>query len=78
MEAVEVIARFEADGKIFPTSFTWKGQTYPVISVGRRWTDSDGQHILVMVPGDNVFELLFNPSAGIWQLVRPGKERLAA
>lgn len=70
MEPVEVIARFDLDGMITPVRFSWRQVEYPVVSIGRRWDDESGQHILVMVPGDRVFELIYQPSSGMWQLRR--------
>lgn len=71
MEPVEVAALFDGTGLARPLNFTWRGQTYAVVSTGRRWTDERGQHILVMVPGDRVFELLFAPAGSRWYLLRP-------
>jgi hypothetical protein len=73
VEEIEVIARFERYGRISPKSFTWRGMDYPVISIGRSWQDDAGQHILVMVPGDQVFELVFEASKGLWWLRLPRK-----
>jgi len=69
MEPVEVTALFDEAGEIRPLKFTWKGQVYPVDMAGRRWTDERGQHVLVMVPGDRVFELVFDSHGPRWYLV---------
>lgn len=75
MEPVEVTARFSGRGELIPINFTWQGVTYPVDSTGRRWQDDKGQHILVMVPGERVFELLFVTGEMRWYLdrIRPGQ-----
>jgi hypothetical protein len=39
MEPVEVIARFDDQGRLTPLSFTWQGRSFPVDSTGRRWQD---------------------------------------
>ncbi len=70
MDIVEVTARFGADGKITPYSFNWKGRDYPIASVGRSWRDDAGEHILVMVAGDRIFELIFKPQEVTWYLRR--------
>lgn len=75
MELIEVTARFDSEGKIWPLHFTWQGRSYPVQSTGRRWEDNEGTHILVMVPGDQVFELVFIPAMGRWYLGRFGPHR---
>jgi hypothetical protein len=59
MEPVEVVARYDALGRITPLSFTWQGQTFPVESTGRRWEDERGEHILVMIPVERICELIF-------------------
>jgi hypothetical protein len=66
MEPVEVIARFDAQGRLTPLSFTWQGRSYSVDSTGRRWQDERGEHILVMIPIERVCELLFDPSEKRW------------
>ncbi len=66
MEAVEVVARHDADGRLTPLSFTWQGQSFPVASSGRRWQDERGEHILVMIPFERVCELMFVPTEGRW------------
>jgi hypothetical protein len=78
MKPVQVTARFDPDGKATPLSFTWLGQTYPVNAIGRRWSDEEGQHILVMVPGEQVFELIFAPADARWYLRQPGKNQMVA
>jgi|MudIll2142460700_1097286.scaffolds.fasta_scaffold562992_2 hypothetical protein len=77
MEAVEVTVRFDTNGKVTPLRFTWKDIRYQVESTGRRWQAADGQHILVMVVGGGVFELLFVPQAGVWYLGRADQSRMA-
>jgi hypothetical protein len=66
MEPVEVIARFDDQGRLTPLSFTWQGRSFPVDSTGRRWQDERGEHILVMIPIEQVCELVFNPEERRW------------
>jgi hypothetical protein len=70
MEAIEVRAHFNIQGEITPLDFTWHGQNYSIESVGRQWGDEAGKHILVMVPGGRVFELIFHPAESRWLLRR--------
>jgi len=71
MECIEVTARVNQEGMRIPFSFTWKGVTFRVDSVGRRWLEEDGEHILVMVRPDNqVFELLYEVEGDAWGLVK--------
>jgi hypothetical protein len=73
MQPVEVVARFDVNGRIIPLSFSWRNNKYSVISKGRQWTDPTGQHFMVMVPGEQVFELLFIPKQLRWFLSSRGR-----
>lgn len=74
MDEIEVKTRYDVNGKPFPTHFVWKGQSYLVDSVGRRWEDEAGQHLLVLVPGGQVYELLLSPNERRWYLKPVGPE----
>ena len=73
METIEVTAQFDLQGRITPLGFVWQGRSYRVDSTGRRWEAKDGLHILVMVPGNRAFHLIFNRQTSIWQLIRGGE-----
>lgn len=68
MEPIEVVARFDLEGWIIPERFTWRGSGYRVASIGRQWQDDQGRHILVMDPGERVFEITFVPQECRWYL----------
>lgn len=76
MEEIEVMTLFDSQGSVTPLSFVWQGHSYVVDSTGRRWRDEKGQHILVMIPGRRVFELLFVPYECRWYLTRIGAGRM--
>jgi hypothetical protein len=78
MEPIRVSADFNKDGMLTPRIFTWKGRQYTIDSIGRRWWDENGNHILVMIPGGRVFELLFVPAEECWYLARPDARRMFA
>jgi len=67
-DPIEVTARFEPDGRITPLHFVARGAAYPVDSTGRQWQDETGLHILAMVPGERVVELIFAPGELRWYL----------
>ena len=69
MEKIDVTAVFDSQGKIMPLKFIWKGISYPVDSIGRRWEDDRGQHVLVMIPAGRAFELLYANSERAWYLI---------
>lgn len=78
MQAIEVTAYFDENGKVMPISFTWNGSRYQIESVGRHWHTEEGQHILVMVPGGRIFELLFVCNESRWFLGRAETSHLVA
>jgi hypothetical protein len=78
MEPIEVTAQFDNQGKITPVSFKWQGRTYPIESAGRRWQDDEGQHVLVMVAGEQIYELVFIPTMSRWFLGRYTLDRRVA
>lgn len=77
MEAIEITAHFDQDGKITPMHFTWKGSVQRVESTGRRWRDETGQHMLVMVANGRIHELVYKEGEGRWYIKLQGSERQA-
>lgn len=71
-ESINVLAKFDAQNQIRPVKIIWRDQTYPILSTGRRWADELGQHILVMLPGDHAYELIYTPSGEVWHLRQIG------
>ncbi len=68
MEAIEVTARWDAEGQVTPVQFIWKGTPVQVETIGRRWQDDAGVHALVKALGGKTFELVFDPKALKWFL----------
>lgn len=68
MEQVQVQARWKRSGGFEPLRFTWNGTDYRVESTGRSWEDEHGLHVLVMVPGGQVFDLVFHLNPAGWLL----------
>ncbi len=74
--AVEV--RFDEEGGIRVESFTWRKTQLLVVAAGRTWLDDAGRHLLVMVTGDRIYELLLRRSDLSWRVVgTPDCEGLA-
>ena len=74
MEAIEVTANFDTQGRITPLAFVWQGKSYRVEGTGRRWNAKDGIHILVMVAGNRAFHLIFENVHSTWKLVRSSEQ----
>lgn len=71
LERVKVAARWETDGRFEVRRFEWRGQSLLVESNGRQWEDESGLHVLCMVPGGQVFELIFHLNPAGWSAVPP-------
>jgi hypothetical protein len=77
IEPVQVMARWEGEA-FSPRHFIWRGHLFPIESTGRHWEDDQGFHILCMVPGDVVFELLFRLNPASWWAYPPTSAPAAA
>lgn len=75
---VEVLAKFDSEGLAIPVSFTWEGIAYTIESLGRRWEDTNSQHMLVMVAGIKVFEMIYAPGSRRWYVRRPSESSALA
>lgn len=71
MQPVEVTARFDARGELAPLQVVQAGRAWRVESIGRRWEDETGRHILVMLPGARVVELVYRPAELRWYMKTP-------
>jgi hypothetical protein len=69
MEAIDVTAEFDSQGRVTPLSFKWRSRSYHVTSTGRRWRAEDGYHVLIMTAGDKVFHLCFVSGEDCWYLI---------
>ncbi len=78
MEAIEVTARFDQNGAVYPIEMRWQGRKYLVEAAGRRWQAQDGLHILVLTPSGRAFEICFIASEGRWYLAQTPSERMLA
>jgi len=67
---VAVEARFDEDGSLTPIAFTWQGQKLRISDVGRRWTEDNVRHYLVMTSAQETFELCFDVSTLRWRIAR--------
>ena len=70
--------QFKPGGEVQPKRFVFGGQIKNVQDIGRRWQDETGEHMLVMVDEEHVFELVFQPGRELWQLrpITPFKSKV--
>jgi hypothetical protein len=45
------------------------GDQWVAVEQGRQWQDENGRHILIIIPGQEVQEILLNPDSLHWQLL---------
>ncbi len=69
-----VEARFDEEGRVTPTAFSWRGRDVRISDVGRRWTEPHGphqlRHYLVMTPAQDTFELCLDTGTMQWKITR--------
>jgi len=86
-ESIAVEVRFGDDGGLRPLAFEWRGRHFRVASLGRQWHEGSVQHLLVMTPEEQVYELAYarepagregaegsKQGAGEWWLLRAPKD----
>jgi len=71
MDAIDVTAEFDSQGRVTPLGFKWRGRSYHITSTGRQWRAKDGYHVLIMTAGDKVFHLCFVSGEDCWYLLQP-------
>ncbi len=71
MKTVGVDCRFAEDGAVQVRKVQLNGR-WQSVGQGRQWLDENGRHVLVMLPGDEVRELVLQPGSLSWGLVEVG------
>ena len=70
MQHVGVECQFSEDGSVQVKKVQLNGRWQPV-GQGRQWGDENGRHVLIMLPGEQVRELVLQPATLRWQLLNP-------
>lgn len=68
MKTVGVECRFTEDGAVQVRKVLLDGR-WQSAGQGRQWLDANGRHVLIMLPGKDVREIIFRPDTMVWQLV---------
>ncbi|MBG7609623.1 MAG: hypothetical protein IZT55_02030 [Anaerolineae bacterium] len=66
MEAIEVKLRQGLRKEIDPASFTCKGRTYHIVSIGRRWEGAKSEHMLVMDAQSRAYHIFYVREDAQW------------
>lgn len=70
MEPIEVTARFNPSGKIFPLYFQVGDVRLDVHSLGRQWRTEEGTHVLVLDSRSRAYHLFFRREDTTWFRIR--------
>ena len=65
---IGVDCRFEQNGRVQVRRIE-VGDSWLVVEAGRQWIDEQGRHVLIMVPGGRVFEIILAPQTLTWRVV---------
>ncbi|MCA9926404.1 MAG: hypothetical protein KC421_28745 [Anaerolineales bacterium] len=49
------------------------GQNWVSVGQGRQWQDGNGRHVLIMLPNQQVREIVQRPDTLIWEMVTSGQ-----
>lgn len=72
MEPISVDCVFREDGRIEVRRIEVNGRWLPV-EQGRQWVDQLGRHVLVMLPGSQVREIMLRPETMTWVMKAAGR-----
>jgi len=73
MKTVGVDCQFRADGRVVVQRIRLEGKWLPV-EQGRQWVDDEGRHVLIMLLGQSVQELLLRKETMTWGLRPHGQQ----
>jgi hypothetical protein len=68
---IGVDCQFEVDGGLRVRRIFLDGR-WLAVGQGRQWVDHLGRHVLIMLPGDEVREILLQPDTMTWRLLPVG------
>lgn len=66
-QAIGVDCSFDKDGRVQVRRIIVDDR-WLVVDPGRQWVDELGRHVLIMIPGGRVFEILLSPDTLTWTL----------
>lgn len=72
MEPIGVDCIFHEDGRIEVRRIAQDGR-WLAVEQGRQWVDQSGRHVLVMLPGNTVREIVLRPETMTWVLRPAGR-----
>lgn len=73
MHTIGVDCTFSANGTVHVRRIQVNDKWISV-GQGRQWVDGNGRHLLIMLPGDQVREIVFRPDTLAWYMKISGKK----
>ena len=71
MTPVGIDCRFAVDGSVQVKRIEMNGR-WQSVGQGRQWADENGRHVLIMLPGEDVRELVLQAGTLRWGIVEKG------
>ncbi len=68
MTDIAVDGVFLEDGSVRLRRLRKDGKKWQPVEQGRQWHDDDGRHVLVMIGGSDVYEIVLSADTLTWQL----------
>ena len=68
MKSIGVDCAFKADGSVRVRRVEIEGSWWSV-GQGRQWVDGNGRHVLIMLPGHQVREIILRRDSMAWEMV---------
>ena len=68
MKAIGVDCRFKIDGSVRVRRVEIEGD-WVSVGQGRQWVDENGRHLLIMLPNNQIREIILRADTMIWEMV---------
>lgn len=68
MKSISVDCTFETDGSIRVRRVEIEG-SWLSVEQGRQWVDENGRHVLIMLPNNQVREIILRADSMSWEMV---------
>lgn len=74
MRSVGVDCSFDSSGRVRVRRIAFEG-TWTPVAQGRQWLDEEGRHVLVMLPDEQIEELVLSARDLTWRVrTRPKRQ----
>ncbi len=77
MKTIGVECRFAEDGSVRVRKVQLNGR-WQTVEQGRQWQDENGRHVLIMLAGEAVREIVLQAGSLQWGMVEKGQRRVTA